>query len=138
MQAKVAATARAMGVDPALAQAVAFQESGFNHAVVSPANAIGTMQVIPSSGEWASELVGRQLNLLNPDDNVVAGVAILRALVAQRAGPADGDRRLLPGRVVGEAQRDVRGHPPLRRQRPDPHDALPLRPCLPHPRHARP
>jgi LysM repeat protein len=81
MQAKIAAAATAMGVDPALAQAVAFQESGFNHAVVSPANAIGTMQVIPSSGVWASELVGRQLNLVDPDDNVVAGVAILRSLV---------------------------------------------------------
>ena len=82
MQAKIAATARALGVDPALAQAVAFQESGFKHAVVSPANAIGAMQVIPSSGQWASELVGRQLNLVNPDDNATAGVAILRALVA--------------------------------------------------------
>lgn len=81
MQAKIVATAQAMGVDPALAQAVAFQESGFKHAVVSPANAIGTMQVIPTSGQWASELVGRQLNLVNPDDNVTAGVAILRALV---------------------------------------------------------
>jgi LysM repeat protein len=81
MQAKVAATARSMGVDPALAQAIAFQESGFNHTAVSPANAIGTMQVIPSSGEWASQLVGRQLNLIDPDDNVVAGVAILRQLV---------------------------------------------------------
>jgi LysM repeat protein len=81
MQAKVAATARSMGVDPALAQAIAFQESGFNHTSVSPANAIGTMQVIPSSGEWASQLVGRPLNLIDPDDNVVAGVAILRQLV---------------------------------------------------------
>lgn len=81
MKAKITATARAYGVDPALALAVAFQESGFNHAVVSPANAIGTMQVIPSSGQWASELVGRPLDLLNPDDNVVAGVAILRSLV---------------------------------------------------------
>lgn len=81
MQATVAATARAMGVDPALAQAVAHQESGFDHTAVSPANAIGTMQVIPSSGEWASQLVGRPLNLLAPDDNVVAGVAILRSLV---------------------------------------------------------
>lgn len=81
MRAKVTAAAKAMGVNPALAQAVAFQESGFNHAVVSPANAIGTMQIIPSSGAWASELVGRKLNLLNPDDNVVAGVAILRSLV---------------------------------------------------------
>ena len=81
MQAKVAATARSMGVDPALAQAIAFQESGFNHTSVSPANAIGTMQVIPSSGQWASDLVGRDLNLLDPDDNVVAGVAIIRQLV---------------------------------------------------------
>ncbi len=81
MQAKVAATAREMGVDPALALAVAFQESGFNHTAVSPANAIGTMQVIPSSGEWAAQLVGRPINLLDPNDNVVAGVAILRSLV---------------------------------------------------------
>ncbi len=69
------------GVDPALAQAVAYQESGFNHASVSPANAIGCMQVIPSSGEWASDLVGRDLNLLDPQDNVTAGVVILRQLL---------------------------------------------------------
>ncbi|NMM29841.1 MAG: LysM peptidoglycan-binding domain-containing protein [Cellulomonas sp.] len=81
MQAKIVARARQMGVDPSLAQAISFQESGFNHTVVSPANAIGVMQVIPSSGEWASQLVGRTLNLLDPNDNVVAGVAILRSLV---------------------------------------------------------
>ncbi|MBO1750576.1 LysM peptidoglycan-binding domain-containing protein [Actinotalea sp. BY-33] len=82
MQALVARTARDMGVDPALAQAISFQESGFNHTSVSPANAIGAMQVIPSSGDWASDLVGRELNLLDPQDNVVAGVAILRQLVS--------------------------------------------------------
>ncbi len=76
----VRATAAAMGVDPALALAIATQESGFDARAVSPANAIGTMQVIPSSGEWASDLVGRELDLLDPRDNVVAGVAILRAL----------------------------------------------------------
>jgi len=81
MRALVSSTATSMGVDPALALAVAFQESGFNHASVSPANAIGTMQVIPSSGDWAGDLVGRDLNLLDPNDNVVAGVAILRTLV---------------------------------------------------------
>ncbi|MCV2396470.1 LysM peptidoglycan-binding domain-containing protein [Actinotalea sp. M2MS4P-6] len=82
MRALVEQTARDMGVDPALALAVAYQESGFNQAAVSPANAIGVMQVIPSSGEWASDLVGRDLNLLDPQDNVVAGVAILRALTS--------------------------------------------------------
>ncbi|MGW9405687.1 LysM peptidoglycan-binding domain-containing protein [Arthrobacter sp. NPDC055585] len=81
MQQLVAETAAAMGVDPALAQAFALQESGFDQRAVSPANAIGTMQVIPSSGEWASDLVGRELNLLDPHDNVTAGVAIIRALV---------------------------------------------------------
>jgi soluble lytic murein transglycosylase-like protein len=81
----VRSTALAMGVDPALAQAVAFQESGFNQRAVSPANAIGTMQVVPSSGTWASQLVGRPLDLLDTRDNVVAGVAILRQL--QRMAP---------------------------------------------------
>ena len=77
----VAAVARDMGVDPALAQAVAYQESGFDQTAVSPANAVGVMQVIPSSGDWASDLVGRELNLLDARDNVVAGCAILRRLV---------------------------------------------------------
>ncbi|MFD5278948.1 LysM peptidoglycan-binding domain-containing protein [Pseudarthrobacter sp. NPDC058362] len=82
MRAIVADTARRMGVEPSLALAFAYQESGFNQRAVSPANAIGTMQVIPSSGEWASDLVGRKLNLLNPQDNVTAGVAIIRQLLA--------------------------------------------------------
>ncbi|WP_346959078.1 LysM peptidoglycan-binding domain-containing protein [uncultured Arthrobacter sp.] len=78
----VADTARRMGVEPSLALAFAYQESGFNHRSVSPANAIGTMQVIPSSGGWASDLVGRKLNLLDPYDNATAGVAIIRQLVS--------------------------------------------------------
>jgi soluble lytic murein transglycosylase-like protein len=80
MQELVSSTAASMGVDPALALAFAQQESGFNHQSVSPANAIGTMQVIPDAGDWASGLVGRKLNLLDPQDNVTAGVAIIRAL----------------------------------------------------------
>ncbi|PVZ54940.1 lytic transglycosylase domain-containing protein [Arthrobacter sp. H-02-3] len=81
MKSIVADTARRMGVDASLALAFAYQESGFNQRAVSPANALGTMQVIPSSGEWASELVGRKLNLLDPYDNATAGVAIIRQLV---------------------------------------------------------
>ncbi len=79
MQAMVAETARRHGVDPALAQAIAYQESGFNMRAVSPANAVGVMQVIPSSGQWASDMVGRRLDLLDPQDNVTAGVLLLRA-----------------------------------------------------------
>ncbi|MGD6980832.1 lytic transglycosylase, partial [Citricoccus zhacaiensis] len=86
MQAIIADTARRMGVDPSLALAHSFAESGFSHAAVSPANAIGAMQVIPSSGTWASALVGRKLNLLDPYDNATAGVAIIRKL--QRTAPS--------------------------------------------------
>ena len=69
-------------LDPALALAVAAEESGFDQRRVSSANAIGVMQVVPSSGRWASGLVGRKLDLLDARDNVVAGVAILAALRA--------------------------------------------------------
>ena len=81
MKSIIAQTARSMGVDPALALAHAYQESGFQQTAVSPANAIGAMQVIPSSGDWASDLVGRKLNLLDPYDNATAGIAIIRSLV---------------------------------------------------------
>ncbi|MFC0580815.1 LysM peptidoglycan-binding domain-containing protein [Micrococcoides hystricis] len=80
MESLIISTARQMGVDPKLALGHAITESHLNHASVSPANAIGVMQVIPSSGQWASEMVGRKLNLLDPHDNVVAGVAIIRHL----------------------------------------------------------
>jgi LysM repeat protein len=81
----IVATAHRYGVDPALALAVAYQESGFNQRQVSVANAIGVMQVIPSSGRWASDLVGRRLDLLDTRDNVTAGVVILRALTRSAA-----------------------------------------------------
>ncbi|MDN4474586.1 LysM peptidoglycan-binding domain-containing protein [Demequina sp. SYSU T00192] len=80
MQALVVRTARAYGVDPALAQAISYQESGFDMRAVSPANAVGVMQVIPTSGEWASDMAGRRLDLLDPEDNVTAGILILRYL----------------------------------------------------------
>ncbi len=73
-------TAIRHGVDPRLALAVSWQESGWNQRAVSVANAIGTMQVMPTSGTWASQLAGRQLDLLDAQDNVTAGVVILRAL----------------------------------------------------------
>ncbi len=84
-RALVQGTARRFGVDPALALAVAHQESGFDQRQVSSANAVGVMQVVPSSGRWASTLVGRHLDLLDARDNVVAGIAILSALTARES-----------------------------------------------------
>jgi LysM repeat protein len=76
----IIATARRHGLDPRLALAIAWQESGWSQREVSVANAIGVMQIIPSSGQWASDMVGRPLNLLDTQDNITAGVSILRSL----------------------------------------------------------
>jgi LysM repeat protein len=101
----IVATAHRYGVDPALALAVAYQESGFNQRQVSVANAIGVMQVIPSSGEWASTLVGRRLDLLDARDNVTAGVVILKALTRS----ASSRRQAVAGYYQGLASVRARG-----------------------------
>lgn len=76
----IVTTSKRYGVDPELALAVSWQESGWKQRVVSPANAIGAMQVIPSTGRFASSIVGRNLDLLKPQDNVTAGVVLLSRL----------------------------------------------------------
>jgi soluble lytic murein transglycosylase-like protein len=76
---------------------VGFQESSWNQRRVSPANAIGVMQVVPSSGRWASGLVGRHLDLLDVDDNVTAGVVILKSLLRS----ADDRRQAVAGYYQG-------------------------------------
>ena len=77
----VAATARRHGVSPSLAVAVAYHESGFQQRVVSGVNAIGVMQVLPSTGRVLSQQHGRRLDLLTTQDNITAGVLLLRQLV---------------------------------------------------------
>src|SRR3954452_17871015 len=50
------------GVSPSLASAIAWQESGFNNAMVSSANARGVMQVMPGTWDYVENLAGRQLD----------------------------------------------------------------------------
>ena len=77
----VAATARRHGVSPSLAVAVAYHESGFQQRVVSGVNAIGVMQVLPSTGRVIARQHGVKLDLLDTQDNITAGVLLLRQLV---------------------------------------------------------
>lgn len=71
-------TALAYGWNPAIVKALAWQESGWQQTVVSRTGAVGIMQVQPGTGEFVSRyLVGRKLDLTDPQDNVVAGVAFL-------------------------------------------------------------
>lgn len=76
----VAGAARNHGVDPQLALAVAWQESGWQMGVVSHANAIGAMQVLPSTGRWMEGYAGRPLDLRRLGDNARAGVLLLDVL----------------------------------------------------------
>ena len=82
MRTIIISTAKQYGVDPELALAVSWQEAGWKQRVVSPANAVGAMQVIPSTGRFASSIVGRELDLLRPRDNVTAGVVLLDRLTS--------------------------------------------------------
>jgi N-acetylmuramoyl-L-alanine amidase len=74
-------------VSPSLAPAIAWQESGFNNAMVSNANARGVMQVLPGTWDWVQQnLAKRQLNPSSPIDNVGAGVLYLGRLLQQTGG----------------------------------------------------
>lgn len=82
----VARTARRHGVEPALALAIAWHESGWQQHRVSSAGALGVMQVMPATGRWLSSTTGRRLHLRRLRDNVTAGVLLIERLRAQ-VGP---------------------------------------------------
>jgi soluble lytic murein transglycosylase-like protein len=75
------------GVPGSLASAIAWQESGFNNAMVSSANARGVMQVMPGTWEWVQQnLATSQLDPASTHDNVRAGVLYLRQLLNDTGG----------------------------------------------------
>jgi N-acetylmuramoyl-L-alanine amidase len=84
----VQSVASANGVSPSLAAAIAWQESGFNNAMVSAANARGVMQVMPGTWNYVQQniLGGQTLNPASATDNVKAGVLYLKSLLAQTGG----------------------------------------------------
>ena len=99
----VAATARRHGVDPDLALAVSWQEAGWQMHHRSHAGAVGAMQVMPSTGRWMSDVLGRHLDLQDLHDNATAGVALLSLLLDQAP-----ERRAVAGYYQGLA--GVRKH----------------------------
>jgi LysM repeat protein len=85
--ADVQAVAAQYGVSPSLAAAIAWQESGFNNAMVSGANARGVMQVMPGTWDYVQQnLAQRQLDPSSATDNVHAGVMYLRRLLDETGG----------------------------------------------------
>jgi N-acetylmuramoyl-L-alanine amidase len=83
----IATVATRNGVPADLASAVAWQESGFNNAMVSSANARGVMQVMPGTWDWVQQnLAKRQLDPNNAIDNVGAGVLYLGRMLQESGG----------------------------------------------------
>ena len=80
----------ANGLDPAFVMSVAWQESGWQNSVVSPAGAIGIGQLLPSTAtQVARDLIGVKLDPRVPDDNIRLTARYLRWLIARANGNVD-------------------------------------------------
>ncbi len=80
----------ARGLDPYLLAALVAQESNFDPTVVSPANAVGLMQVLPSTGRAYAKVLGlrsfstRRLN--DPETNIQIGTTLFANTVRRFGG----------------------------------------------------
>jgi peptidoglycan hydrolase-like protein with peptidoglycan-binding domain len=93
------------GVDPALARAIAWMESGYQTDLTSAAGAWGVMQIIPSAWDYVEQVLLRQEVPRTPEGNVQVGVALIRQLLRE----FDGDERLAVGAWY-QGPRAVREH----------------------------
>lgn len=110
--------ARRHGIDPALVLAVMHVESRYDTFAVSHKDAMGLMQILPSTGAWLAPQAGVNWfgpqTLFDPEANVRIGVAYLRqlldrydgsvatALAAYNWGPGAIDRFIARGRPLPE------------------------------------
>jgi LysM repeat protein len=85
---QIAQIAAQHGVPSGLANAIAWQESGFNNDMVSSANARGVMQIMPGTWDWVNRSLagGNPLNPNSAIDNVRGGVLYLRQLLNDFGG----------------------------------------------------
>jgi LysM repeat protein len=80
--------AAANGVSPSLADAIAWQESGFNNDLVSSADARGIMQILPGTWQYIQNDLnpGTPLAPASAIDNVRGGVLLLHSLLGATGG----------------------------------------------------
>jgi N-acetylmuramoyl-L-alanine amidase len=86
---QIKALAAQHGAPGSLAAAIAWQESGFNNAAVSSANARGVMQIMPGTWDWVNRnLAPGPLDPTSAADNVRAGSLYLASLLRDTGGDA--------------------------------------------------
>jgi len=102
------------GLDPYMVASLIRQESEFNPAAISPANAFGLMQLLPSVGRSMAKEEGiRHFNdgeLLNPETNILLGTRYLKQTLDKFAGQAPyafaaynaGDSRVTDWQSIGK------------------------------------
>jgi soluble lytic murein transglycosylase-like protein len=85
---EVGSIASANGVPPSLAQAVGWQESGFNNDLVSSSDARGVMQILPGTWDWIQRTLtaGQALAPASAASNVRGGVLLLHSLLNSTGG----------------------------------------------------
>ncbi|MGH2883440.1 MAG: LysM peptidoglycan-binding domain-containing protein, partial [Solirubrobacteraceae bacterium] len=86
---EVGSVAAANGVPASLADAIAWQESGFNNDLVSSADARGVMQILPGTWDWIQHSLdtgGPPLTPASAADNVRGGVLLLHSLLDSTGG----------------------------------------------------
>jgi LysM repeat protein len=98
------------GVDVHLATALAWMESGFNNEMVSPAGAVGVMQITPDTWDYVQQvlLLGRSVPH-DADGNVRIGVAYLHHLLHVYGGD---ERSALAAYYQGARALDLAGFLP--------------------------
>jgi LysM repeat protein len=86
--AQVAQIGAENGVSPALAAAIAWEESGFNNDRVSIADARGVMQILPGTWNWIQDNLTSGISLAPASalDNVRAGVLYIHDLLVATHG----------------------------------------------------
>jgi LysM repeat protein len=84
----VGSIAASEGVPASLAEAIAYQESGFNNNAVSSSGATGVMQIEPGTWNYiGANLAGPPpLQPASASDNIRAGTLLLHSLLAQTGG----------------------------------------------------
>lgn len=85
---EVGSIAAANGVSPSLAEAIGYQESGFNNDLVSSTGATGVMQIEPGTWNYIGANLASPppLSPASASDNIRGGVLLLRSLLAQTGG----------------------------------------------------
>jgi N-acetylmuramoyl-L-alanine amidase len=84
----VGSIAASEGVPPSLAEAIGYQESGFNNSMVSSTGATGVMQIMPGTWNYIGQnLAGPPpLSPTSATDNIRAGSLLLHSLLQQTGG----------------------------------------------------